>query len=55
MPFGLGWPEVLVVLAVALVLFGHKLPAAARSLGRSLVEFKKGVSDLQGDLSRTLP
>ena len=39
----LGLPEILVVLVIILVLFGGaKLPALARSLGRSLGEFKKG-------------
>ena len=39
----LGWGEILVILAVILLLFGaKKLPDLARSLGRSLGEFKKG-------------
>lgn len=43
----LGWTEVLVVLAVVLVLFGAKrLPALGKSLGKSLRNFKRGVSGL---------
>ncbi len=39
----LGFPELIVILAVILLLFGaKKLPDLARSLGRSLSEFKKG-------------
>lgn len=39
----LGFAELLVILAVILLLFGaRKLPDLARSLGRSLGEFKKG-------------
>ena len=42
-PFNIGAPELLIVLAVVLILFGgKKLPDLARSLGRSLGEFKKG-------------
>jgi sec-independent protein translocase protein TatA len=54
MPFGLGWSEVLLVLLVALLLFGHKLPQVAFSLGKSLTEFKKGVNDVQNDLAQTM-
>lgn len=34
-----------VILLVALLIFGHKLPALARSLGSSVSEFKKGIKD----------
>ncbi|MEI6564149.1 MAG: twin-arginine translocase TatA/TatE family subunit [bacterium] len=39
----LGWPELLIILFVVVLLFGaKKLPDLARSLGKSLSEFKKG-------------
>jgi sec-independent protein translocase protein TatA len=42
----LGAPEILIVLAVFLLLFGaKKLPELARSLGRSSTEFRKGLKD----------
>ena len=49
--FGLGWAEVLIVLAIALVLFGNRLPSLARSLGKTLVEVKKGVNDIQDEIA----
>ena len=42
--FGLpGYLEAIIVLFVGLLLFGHRLPAMARSLGQGIVEFRKGL------------
>lgn len=38
-----GWAEIVIVLFLALLLFGKRLPSTMRSLGSSIVEFKKGV------------
>ncbi len=42
--FGIGQFEMLIVGVIALMLFGNKLPSVARSFGKSLTEFKKGMS-----------
>ena len=39
--FGIGFGELLVVLVLALFLFGNRLPEVARSLGKSLTEFRE--------------
>lgn len=44
---GLGTTELLIVGAIVVVLFGNRLPSVARSLGRSIVEFKKGTNDTE--------
>ena len=47
--FGLGPTEILVFLFVVLLLFGSRLPSLMRNMGRSVVEFKKGVNDLDDE------
>ncbi len=45
--FGWGGPwEILILLVIVLLLFGKRLPGAMRSLGKSIVEFKKGVKGI---------
>ena len=44
----LGWPEILLILVLALlILGGKKLPEFMRSLGKSLTEFRKGVREAE--------
>jgi Tat protein translocase TatB subunit len=56
--FGIGMPEMLVILALALIVIGpKKLPDLAKTLGRTMREFKKATSEfketiqLEGELS----
>ena len=49
--FGIGMPELLLILAIALVVIGpKKLPDLAKSLGRTLREFKKATSEFKDTL-----
>lgn len=45
------WEAVLIGM-VALLLFGNRLPEVMRSLGRGVIEFKKGLKDTQDTIER---
>ncbi len=42
--------EWILILVVALLIFGRRLPDVARSVGKSIVEFKKGIREVKGDI-----
>ncbi len=54
MPFAflpnLGTTEIMVIGFVSLLIFGNRLPSVMRSLGKSVTEFKKGVSGIEDDI-----
>lgn len=53
--FGLGFGEMLLILAVALVVIGpKKLPGLARTLGRGVAEFRRHADEIQRTLQREL-
>jgi sec-independent protein translocase protein TatA len=46
--FGLPGPvELIIVAGIVLLLFGNRLPSVMRSMGRGIVEFKKGVQGIE--------
>jgi sec-independent protein translocase protein TatA len=44
--------HMLVLLVVALLLFGKRLPEVGRSLGRGISEFKKGLRDVSDEMNK---
>ena len=45
--FNFGPWEILIAVGIALLLFGKRIPGVARSLGQSILEFKKGFSSAE--------
>jgi TatA/E family protein of Tat protein translocase len=46
--FNIGFPELLIILAIALIIFGpNKLPELAKGLGRAMREFKKATEEVK--------
>jgi Tat protein translocase TatB subunit len=49
--FGIGMPELLVILVVALVVLGPKrLPELARTLGKAMAEFRRSTTEIMDEL-----
>ena len=51
--FGIGGPELLLILAIALIVLGpKKLPELARALGKGLAEFRRATDDLKDEFRK---
>jgi sec-independent protein translocase protein TatA len=47
----IGWPEIIIILIIALLLFGAKrLPEIGKSMGKAIREFKKSFKDVTDEL-----
>ena len=53
--FGIGTTEMMIFALIVLLLFGNRLPGVMRSMGRGIVEFKKGVSGQDDDDVKEVP
>jgi len=58
MPFAfigsLGPMELAILAGICLLFFGNRLPSVMRSLGKSVTEFKKGVSGVEDDIDHAV-
>lgn len=49
-----GFGEIFVIMVIAVLLFGERLPEVAKTLGKQFMEFKKGLNSIQEELQSTL-
>jgi len=45
--------ELALIAIIALILFGRRLPEVGKSLGKGIVEFKKGLREVQDEVQKT--
>ncbi len=48
-PGGMEW---VIIIVIGLIIFGKRLPEVGRSLGRSIVEFKKGIKGIDDEIEK---
>ena len=49
-----GWAELLVIATIGLLIFGRRLPEVGRSLGKGIVEFKRGIRGIEDEVEDTM-
>ena len=46
--------EMAIIAVIALLLFGRRLPEVGRSLGKGIVEFKKGLNEVKDEVTKPM-
>ena len=49
--FGLGFPEMMGIMLLGVLLFGKNLPSVGRSLGKGIMEFKRGLQGVEDEVA----
>ena len=53
--FGMpGWQELLILGVIGLLIFGKRLPEVGRSIGKGIVEFKKGLAGIDEEVDKAV-
>lgn len=48
----IGWQELVILAVLGVLIFGKRLPEVGRSIGRGIVEFKKGLSGIEEETDK---
>lgn len=48
----IGWTELIILAVIGVLLFGKRLPEVGRSLGKGIVEFKKGLQGIEDEVDQ---
>ncbi len=48
--FGIGMQEMIIIGVIGVLLFGKRLPEVGRSVGKSLMEFKRGMQGIESEI-----
>ena len=51
---GLGWMEITILMLLGVLIFGKRLPEVGKSLGKGIVEFKKGLAGIEDDIDTSV-
>lgn len=47
----IGWPEMLIIGIIGVLIFGKRLPEVGKSIGKGIVEFKKGLAGVDDEVN----
>lgn len=50
----IGWPEMLIIGLIGVLIFGKRLPEVGKSIGKGIVEFKKGLAGVDDEVNEAI-
>lgn len=50
----IGWQEMIILGILGILIFGKRLPEVGKSLGKGIVEFKKGLQGIEDDVEKNV-